>query len=146
AAIRVRRSWWQRITYTSGGQQPRACRQDLTPGLSAKHRAPGIDGRGSELLLDPDQLIVFGQPVGSRQRSGLDLAAIGCDREIGDRFKLGFSRAVRKYSAPARPRGGLDRLEGLGQGADVVDLDEQRIGDAALDPIAQPARIGDENI
>jgi hypothetical protein len=38
----------------------------------------------AQLFLDADQLVVFGEPVGARQRAGLDLAAIGRDGEIGD--------------------------------------------------------------
>src|SRR5262249_14458579 len=35
-----------------------------------------------QLFLDPDQLVVFRRAVGARQRTGLDLSAIGRDREI----------------------------------------------------------------
>src|SRR6185437_574355 len=62
--------------------------------LSPQHGASGIYGRSAELLLDADQLVVFGQPVGARQRPGLDLPAIRRDREIGDRRILGLARPM----------------------------------------------------
>src|SRR3546814_9597041 len=40
----------------------------------------------------------------------------------------------------------LDRLQRLAERPDLVDLDEQRIGEATADAVAQPRRIGDEKI
>src|SRR5271156_6004939 len=53
---------------------------------------------------------------------------------------------MRKNRPPARPLCDLDGFERLRQSADLVDLDEQRISDAAPDPVAQPLRVGDEQI
>ena len=38
---------------------------------------------------------------------------------------------------------GLDRL---GERPDLVHLDENRVGDAALDPVAQPLGVRDEDV
>ena len=40
----------------------------------------------------------------------------------------------------------LDGVERLGQRADLVDLDQDRIGDALPDAVAQPLGVGDEQI
>ena len=40
----------------------------------------------------------------------------------------------------------IDGGERLGQRADLVDLDQQRIGKAILDALPQPRRVGDEQI
>src|SRR5690349_10117522 len=53
---------------------------------------------------------------------------------------------MRKYRPPARSLCNFDGLERLRKRADLVDLDEKRIGDAATDPVAQPLRVGDEQI
>src|SRR6266851_5897063 len=53
---------------------------------------------------------------------------------------------MREHRAPACPLCDLDSLEGLRQGTDLVDLDEQRIRNTPFDPIAQAARIGHEHI
>jgi hypothetical protein len=51
----------------------------------------------ADIFLDADQLVVLGQPVRARQRAGLDLAAVGGDREVGDGRILGLARAVRHH-------------------------------------------------
>ena len=68
------------------------------------------------------------------------------DGQVGDRRVLGLAGAVRHDRAVARLAGHPDRLEGLGQGADLVDLDEDRVGDAGLDPAAQALGVGDEEV
>jgi hypothetical protein len=62
-----------------------------------------------------------------RTRAGLDLAAIGGDGEIGDGRILGLARPVRHHAGQSGPLGDLDGFERLGQGADLVDLDQKRV-------------------
>ena len=40
----------------------------------------------------------------------------------------------------------LDRIEGFRQGADLVDLNEDGIGDTFGDAVAQADRVGDKQI
>src|SRR5579864_4067290 len=68
---------------------------------SAQDRHAGVARLGAELLFDAQQLVVLGQPVGTRQRAGLDLAAVGGDGEIGDSGVLGLARAMRHHGAVA---------------------------------------------
>jgi hypothetical protein len=42
--------------------------------------------------------------------------------------------------------GHLDGLEGLGEGADLVDLDEDRVGDAVGDAAGEALGVGDEEV
>ena len=42
--------------------------------------------------------------------------------------------------------GQLDRLERLGERADLVDLDEDGVGDPALDALLQALHVGDEQV
>src|SRR5215831_10132988 len=42
--------------------------------------------------------------------------------------------------------GHLDRCERLGEGADLVDLDEDRVGATVLDAVGKPFHIGNEEI
>src|SRR5258706_13512188 len=53
-------------------------------GLSAKNGTPRIERRVTQLFLDTQQLVVFGQTVGARQRAGLDLPAVRRHRQIGN--------------------------------------------------------------
>jgi hypothetical protein len=46
----------------------------------------------------------------------------------------------------ARPARQVDRIEGLAQRADLVDLDQDRVRDPALDPLLEDSRVGDEEI
>src|SRR5579872_846134 len=100
----------------------------------------------AELLLDAQQLVVFRRAIGSRQRTGLDLSAIAGDREVRNGGVLGFAGAVRHHGGVARLVRHLDGREGLGQRADLVDLDQDRIGAAVLDAIREPLHVGDEEI
>ena len=107
---------------------------------SAKTSRPGIMRDLAQLLLDAEQLVVLGEPVGAGEAAGLDLPAIGGDGEVGDGRVLGLARAVRHDRGVAGAVRDRDRLERLGQRADLVDLDQDRIGEAALDAHAQPLR------
>ena len=93
-----------------------------------------------EVLLDAQQLVVLGDAVGAGQRAGLDLPAVGGHGEVGDGRVLGLARAVADHRGVAGARGHLDGVEGLGQRADLVDLDQDRVGDALLDALAAGAR------
>src|SRR4029077_14742972 len=53
---------------------------------------------------------------------------------------------VRHHRAVAGALGGMNRGERLGERTDLVDLDEDRVGEALLDAVAQARRIGDEEI
>src|SRR5439155_9546612 len=106
----------------------------------------GVHRPLAQLLLDPEQLVVLRDAVAPRRRAGLDLARAERDREVGDRRVLGLARAVRHHGRVAvlvREPHGLDRL---GQRPDLVDLDEDRVGDPALDAKPQPLRARDEDV
>ena len=64
----------------------------------------------------------------------------GRDGEIGDRRVLGFAGSVGDDGAVAARRRQRDRVERLGEGADLVDLDEDRVRDAGRDAAARAAR------
>src|SRR3546814_19322329 len=56
---------------------------------SAENRGSGIARHVAELFLDADQLVVFGEPVRAREAAGLDLSAIGRDRERSAERRVG---------------------------------------------------------
>src|SRR5579883_490125 len=100
----------------------------------------------AELLLDAQQLVVFRGAVGARERSGLDLPAIGGDREIGDGGVFRLAGAMRHHGSVAGLVGHLDGRERLGQRADLVDLDEDGIGAAVSDAVGETRDVGDEEV
>src|SRR3972149_6351562 len=67
-------------------------------------------------------------------------------REVRDEGVLGFARAVRDDGAVAAALGEVDALEGLGERADLVQLDEDRVGDPLLDPAREALDVGDEDV
>src|SRR3954453_20037645 len=68
-----------------------------------------------ELLLDAQELVVLRHALRPRGRTGLDLAAVGGDGEVGDRGVLGLARAVAHHAAEPAPVRQLDGVEGLGE-------------------------------
>ena len=62
---------------------------------SGRRERPGERRVGAERLLDAQQLVVLRHAIRARRRAGLDLAAAGGHREVGDRHVLGLARAVR---------------------------------------------------
>src|SRR5262245_46277347 len=95
--------------------------------------ASGIARRVSELFLDAQQLVVFRHAIGATQRAGLDLSRSRSDCEVGDRDVLGLSRAMRDDRGVSRAMGRGHGVERLGQGADLIQLHQNRIGDALAD-------------
>src|SRR5258706_2593281 len=82
---------------------------ELGEGLASR-----IAHRLAEVFLDAQELVVLGDAIGARQRSGLDLQRVGADRDVGDGGVFRLPRAVRDHRAVAGALGELDRGEGLG--------------------------------
>ncbi len=107
---------------------------------TAENISAGIEARGIEFFVNPQQLVVFGKPVRTRQRSSLDLAGIGRDRKVGDEAVLGFTAAVRDDDAEAGLLRHLDGLQCFGQRADLVHLHQNGVGGPGLEAARQPHR------
>src|SRR6516165_11051562 len=91
--------------------------------LQLPERAASVVGRNvTEVLFDPQQLVVFRDAIGARQRSGLDLASVGPDRDVGDHAVLGFARPVRNYRRIPGTQRHVYGGKGLGERSDLVDL------------------------
>src|SRR4029079_12041318 len=83
-----------------------------------------------ELLFDAEELVVLRDPVRTTGRPGLDLPCPGGDGEIGDERILGLARSVRDHRQISRRSRHLDRLERFAQRSDLIDLDQNRVGNA----------------
>src|ERR1700682_1567630 len=108
--------------------------------------APGITGDVTEIFLDAQELVVFRNAVRARQRTGLDLTGVGADRDVGDQAVLGLARTMRDDRCIARAHGHAYRCEGLRQGPDLVDLDQDRIGDTFGNALFENLGVGHEQI
>src|SRR4030066_28123 len=68
------------------------------------------------------------------------------DGEVGDGDVLGLPGAMGDHRAVARAVGDLDGRQRLGERADLVDLDQDRVGDPAPDAAREALDVGDEEI
>ena len=104
------------------------------------------DGVIAQLFLDAEELVVFRDPVRTAHGTGLDLAAVSRDGEVGDGAVFGFTGAVAEDGGVAVFLGEFDGIEGLGEGSDLVHLDEDGVCDAHLDALAEEIDVGDEQV
>ena len=70
----------------------------------------------------------------------------GADRQIRDESVLGLAGAMRDDRAVTGLLRHGHRFQSLGYGADLVELDQNGIGDAVADAFGEDFRIGDEII
>ena len=105
-----------------------------------------IHRAGSEFFFDAEKLVVLGDAIGAADGAGLDLAYAGGDCKIGDEGVFALAGTVRHDRGVTVPTAEFNRLERLGQGADLVHLDENRIGNTLLNTLAEEIDIGDEEI
>src|SRR5688572_14582654 len=90
-----------------------------------------------QLLLDAQELVVLRDAIRAGRRAGLDLPNAGRHGEVRDRGVLGLTGAMRHDGRVAGLPRDADRLERLRERPDLVHLDQDRVGDAALDPAPQ---------
>src|SRR5215210_1763799 len=127
-------------------QPARRARTRVRLRAPAKRIPTGIFGVAAKLLFDPEELVVLGGAVGSGGSAGLDLARVRRDRQVGDRRVLGLARPVGDDDGVARRLRERDRLQGLGQRPDLIDLDEDRVRDPRFDPALKAVRARNEQI
>lgn len=86
-----------------------------------------VNGAFTQLLLDAHELVVLGHTVRAAHTARLDLAGIGGHGDIGNCGVLSLTRAVGGHGVVAMAMGHLDSFQRLGEGANLVDLDEDGI-------------------
>src|SRR5580698_2812988 len=79
--------------------------------------------RLAQLFFNAQKLVVLGDAIGARSRTGLDLSGAGGHSKIGDKGVLGLSAAVRDDRGVAVAASKLDSFEGLTHRSDLVHLD-----------------------
>src|ERR1051325_2057248 len=111
-----------------------------------KGAAARITSGPAQFFFDAEELVVFGYAVGAREAAGLDLPGVCRHGEVCYERVFGLARAMRDDGcATARARK-LYAVERLRQRADLVDLDENGIGDAKLNALPEKSRISDEEV
>ncbi|KAL2290733.1 hypothetical protein FJTKL_14732 [Diaporthe vaccinii] len=105
-----------------------------------------VDGVGAKLLLDAQDLVELGETLRPGGSTSLDLSGPDADDDVGDGDILGLTRTVRDHDAPAVGVGVLGGLDGLGQGSDLVDLEQQGVGSLELDGLLDADGVGDSQV
>lgn len=106
----------------------------------------GVHGLAAKLFLDAQDLVELRQTLRPRRRARLDLAGAQADDNVGDGDVLGLAGTVRHHDAPVGAERVLGRLDGLGDGSNLVDLEQQSIASLGLDGLLDVNRVGDRQI
>src|SRR6266478_283665 len=102
--------------------------------------------RPAQFLLNPQQLVVLGDAVRARCRSGLDLSRPGRDGEVGDDRVFAFARSMRDHRRVAVPQRQIDGVESLTYRSDLINFDQDRVGHTFIDALLQTIDVSDEQI
>src|SRR6266496_3123774 len=89
--------------------------------------ASGVAGRGAKLLFDAQELVVFVYTLTTRGCARLDLTGVGADGQISNSRVFGFPGPMRDDGREAGRTCHVHRLERFGDGADLVDLDQDGV-------------------
>ena len=106
----------------------------------------GVNSAVAQLLLDAEQLVVLCNTLGTAGSTGLDLAGVQSNSQVGDGGVLGLAGTVRGDSSVASLVSHLDGLQGLGDGADLVQLNQDSVAAAQGDALGQTLGVGDEQV
>jgi len=101
-----------------------------------------VFGFVTEFILDAEESIILGGAFGAAGRPRLYLARPQPRTEVGDGGVLGLTGAVADHGRPAGLPGRANGLDGLGESADLVKFDEDRIGGLQTDALFQSPDIG----
>src|ERR1700751_3060552 len=102
--------------------------------------------RAAQFLLNPQQLVVFGDAICARSRPRLDLAGASSYGQVCDECVFCFAGSMRDYRRIPISSCQVDRIERFAHGADLIDLDQNRIRDALVDSLLQELNVGHKQI
>jgi hypothetical protein len=106
----------------------------------------GVDGFVTELLLDTKDLVELGKTLRTGRGTSLDLAGTETDNDVGNGDVLSLTGTVRNHDTPASGEGVLGGVDGLGNGTDLVDLEEKSVASLGLDSLLDELRVGDGKV
>ena len=96
----------------------------------------------AQLFLYQQQAVVLGGSLAAHGGARLDLPRADADGEVGYRRVFGFARTVAYHRSPAGVFGHADGVERLAHRANLVELDQDGVGRAALYPAPNQLRVG----
>src|SRR5512133_1017068 len=117
-----------------------------TRSLALEHGLSGVFLGTSELVGNPQELVVLRDAVAAREAAGLDLSRVRGHGEISNECVLGLARSVRDDGSVTRTLSETDGIERLGERANLVDLDQNRVGNSLLDPLSEANLVRHEQV
>lgn len=105
-----------------------------------------VDGVLAQLFLDTEDLVELGETLRTGRSTGLDLTGAETDDDVGNGDVLGLTGAVGDHDTPATGVGVLGGLDGLGEGTDLVDLEQEGIAGLELDGLLDAEGVGDSQV
>jgi hypothetical protein len=96
---------------------------------------------GAPVFYDPGQ---YGLPFDDRVT--YDLSSSETDDQIGDGDVLRLTRTMRDHDTPAVGESILGSLDSLGDGTDLVDLEQKGVASLLLDGLLDEAGVGDGQV
>jgi len=105
-----------------------------------------VDGVGAKLLLDTKDLVELGKTLRAAGSTGLDLARAETDSNVRDGDVLSLTGAVRDHDTPAISVGVLGGLDRLGEGTNLVDLEEEGVARLEINGLLDTEGVGDSQV
>ena len=93
-----------------------------------------------EFVLDLQKAVVFRDALAAAGRARLDLAHAGSHGKISDAGVVGLARTMRDDRAITVLTSNLDAFQRFRQRADLVQLDQNGVGDSILDALPEDCR------
>lgn len=105
-----------------------------------------VDSVGTKLLLNTEDLVKLGKTLGTGRGTGLDLTGTEANSDVSNGDILGLTGTVRDHDTPAVGVGVLGSLDRLGEGTDLVDLQEKGVARLELNGLLDAQRVGDSQV
>lgn len=106
----------------------------------------GVDSVGTQFFFDTEQLVELSKTLGAARGASLDLACAKANDEVSNGRVFGLTRAVRDHDAPSGSLRVQSRLDTFGDGADLVDLEQQGVACLLFDGRRDTLRVRDRQV
>ncbi len=100
----------------------------------------------TQALFNAKELVEFGDSFASAARTRLDVARARRYGQIGDECVLRFTGAVRNEAAVVAPAGQFDRIQRLCNRPNLIELDQNRVGDSLLNSFLENSRVSAKDV
>src|SRR6267154_4842698 len=100
----------------------------------------------TQLLFNPKQLVVLRNSVGAGGRARLDLPRTRSYCQVRDKSIFAFAGTMRDHRRVSIAPCQIDSIERFTDGADLVQLDKNRVSNSVLNPLGKNFNVRDEDV